>query len=138
MIDTFDNSPEDNTPPRIPQHKLHYPDDPQYLWLLLTALIGRKYYMRRPQKYHIKHRDVNFFWTTGVITTDDGVRHPEKGQFAFVALLEKLYPKTAPRSYPDSPFAKLSPPILDINLDDEAAPDVGGGEPEADDDDLPW
>jgi hypothetical protein len=138
MTGTFNNSTKDKSSPQIPQQKLHYPDDPQYLWLLLTALIGRKYYIRRPSKYHIKHRDVNFFWTTGVITTDDGIRHPEKGQFALVALLEKLYPKNTPPSYPDSPFAKVLTPILDINLDDEAAPDVGEGEPKADDDDLPW
>jgi hypothetical protein len=64
---------------------------------------------------------VNYWPSTGTITIDGEGRHPEKGEQALLALLEKRYPK--PRSKGDerqaislepSPFA----PIINLSLDD--------------------
>jgi hypothetical protein len=121
----------------FPNRQLHYPDDPQYIWLLISELIRRKCFIRRPSKYHIKHGDVNFFWTTGVITTDDGVRYPEKGQFAFVELIERLYPKTPPHSQANAAFLKPSPLIVSIDLDDEDSKEHRN-KPKPDDNEVPW
>lgn len=121
----------------IPNRQLHYPDDPQYIWLLIAELIRRKYFIRRPSKYQIKHRDVNFYFTTGAITTDDGVRHPGKGQFAFVELIEKMYPKAPQRTEGNAAFFQQPPLIVSISLDDEASKeDDNNAKP--DDDEVPW
>lgn len=137
MTDTSINPNSNEHAPSTPNRQLHYPDDPQHIWLLIAELIRRKYFIRRPSKYHIKHRDVNFFWTTGVITTDDGVRHPKKGQFAFVELIEKLYPKTPQRIESNAAFLKPSPLIISINLDDNASNEANS-EMKSGESDLPW
>ncbi len=105
---------------------LFYPDDRPEFYLLIQKMIKDKYYVMRPSKHQIKHREVNYYPSSGVITIDGGGRHPEKGSQALLALLEKLYPKrrgrdddtqtTGPELPPSSPPSSL---ILDIDLDNE-------------------
>ena len=101
---------------------LFYPNDPPELYLLISKLIDRKYYVRRPSKNHIKHRAINYYPSTGTITIDGRGRRTEKGADAFLALVENEYPKRARQNYRKraSP-AKSSPPspVLEINLDDD-------------------
>jgi hypothetical protein len=125
---------------------LFYPDDPPEFYLLIQKLIKDKYYVQRPSKHQIKHREVNYYPSSGVITIDGGGRHPEKGSQALLALLEKLYPKrrgkdddtqaTAPEPLPSSPSSSL---VLEMDLDDEDEP--GGYDHDCsqdDGDDVPW
>ncbi len=108
---------------------LFYPDDRPEFYLLIMKLIEGKYYVQRPSKHQIKHREVNYYPSSGVITIDGGGRHPEKGPQALLTLLEKRYPKrrgkddgtqaTSPEPPPSSPPSSL---ILDIDLDHEDEP----------------
>lgn len=72
---------------------LFYPDDDPDLYLLVSKLIDRKYYVRRPSKHHVKHRALNYYPSTGTITIDGGGRCAEKGSDAFLALVEREYSK---------------------------------------------
>jgi hypothetical protein len=108
---------------------LFYPDDPPEFYLLIVKLIKGKYYVTRSSKFQIKHREVNYYPSSGVITIDGAGRHSEKGPKALIALLEQKYPKrrgkgdgtTSPEHSPSSLSSSL---ILDIDLDDE---DTSGG-----------
>jgi hypothetical protein len=107
---------------------LFYPDDRPEFYLLIQKMIKDKYYVMRPSKHQIKHREVNYYPSSGIITIDGGGRHPEKGPQAFLALLEKRYPKRRGNDdgTPTSPEPPLSSPpsslILDIDLDNEDEP----------------
>lgn len=101
---------------------LFYPNDPPELYLLISNLIDRKYYVRRPSKHHIKHRALNYYPSTGTITIDGRGRRTEKGADALFALVESEYPKhhrlgSSRRARP----AKSPPPapVFEINLDDD-------------------
>jgi len=121
---------------------LFYPDDASELYLLVSKLIDRKYYVRRPSKHHIKHRALNYYPSTGTITIDGRGRFPDKGSDAFLALVEREYPKhqrqgggrrTRPKkSRPPSP-------VFELNLDDDVSA-VGRGLDGAQNNanDLPW
>ena len=126
---------------------LFYPDDdrPEF-YLLIMKLIEGKYYVRRTSKHQIKHREVNYYPSTGVITIDGSGRHPEKGPQALLALLEKRYPTSFGKGddmQATSPKPPPSPPsslILDIDLDREDEPGGGFDNDRAQDDggDVPW
>jgi hypothetical protein len=59
----------------------------------LTALIkqleNRGHWVQQCSPYHLKIGPVNYFWTTGRITTDPDLKHPGKGFEALLALLDK-------------------------------------------------
>jgi hypothetical protein len=124
---------------------LFYPDDPPEFYLLIMQLIKDKYYVTRASKHQIKHREVNYYPSSGVITIDGEGRHPEKGPQALLKLLEKRYPRrrskgddtqaTPQEPSPSSPPSSL---ILDIDLDDLDT--SGGYDPVPSDswDDAPW
>lgn len=101
---------------------LFYPDDDGYIREFIKELIERRRYVQRVSKYHLKHRDVNYFYTTGVITIDGKGRHPETGEDAFLELLDQLYPrrgrKPDPLSLRDEELQPSSL-ILNISLDDD-------------------
>lgn len=121
---------------------LFYPDDAPELYLLISKLIDRKYYVRRPSKHHIKHRALNFYPSTGTITIDGRGRHSEKGPDAFLALVEKEYPKHhrtrgSRRARPARSPAPV--PVFEINLDDDecsASRHFAGTQDRSSD--LPW
>ena len=76
---------------------------------------------RRKSRYHLKHRKVNYFPSTEVITIDGRGRHPETGPDAFLDLLDQLYPRRRPAK-PDPLSLRDEEPapsslILDISLD---------------------
>lgn len=102
---------------------LFYPDDDGYIREFIKELIERRRYVRRESKYHLKHRGVNYFYTTGVITIDGQGRYCETGKDAFLKLLDLRYPKQ-PRPKID-PFENLTlseklrtAPIFEVSLDD--------------------
>lgn len=101
---------------------LYYRDDDDFIRELIWELIRRKRYVRRESKHHIKVREVNFWPSTGTITIDGEGRHPEKGEQAFLALLEKRYPKPPREGGDDRQAISLETsslaPIFDLNLDD--------------------
>ncbi|SDT21612.1 hypothetical protein [Bradyrhizobium canariense] len=101
---------------------LFYPDDDGYVRELISELIERRRYVRRESKFHLKHREVNYFYTTRVITIDGKGRHPETGEDAFLELLEQLYPRRGRKPDPLSQRDQDAPPsslVLDISLDSE-------------------
>jgi hypothetical protein len=102
---------------------LIYPDDDPYTWELIKELIERKRFVRRESKYHLKHRKVNYFPSTEVITIDGRGRHPETGPDAFLALLDQLYPRRRPAEPDPLALRDEEPPqsslISDISLDSE-------------------
>ncbi len=106
---------------------LFYPDDPPEFYLLIMRLIKDKYYVTRASKHQIKHCEVNYYPSSGVITIDGVGRHPEKGSQALLALLAKKYPKR--RGQDDAEQASTldatSPPapVFSVDLDDLDAPD---------------
>jgi hypothetical protein len=100
---------------------LYYGDDEGFIRELIWELIRRKHYVRRESKHHIKVRQVNYWPSTGTITIDGEGPHPEKGEQALLALLDKRYPK--PRRKGEdrqaiSPEPSPSAPIFNLNLDD--------------------
>ena len=125
-----------------PRGPLFYPDDTLATYELIRELINLKYFVWRPSKYHIKHRDVNFWPSTGTITTDNVGRHPENGKEAFFALLQRMYPK-GNRARPEAPIIQdnLPPPVnvLEINLDDEISGSLPSGQERSDENhETPW
>lgn len=101
---------------------LFYPDDPPELYLIVSKLIERKYYVKRPSKHHVKHRAVNYYPSTGTITIDGKGRHAEKGADAFLALVESEYPKhpqRGDRNWASRAKATSPMPVIEINLDDD-------------------
>jgi len=46
--------------------------------------------IRRCSAWHIKFRQVNFWPHTGVVTLDDGYRHPHKGLEVFQQIVRTL------------------------------------------------
>lgn len=101
---------------------LFYPNDDPLTCELIKELIERKRYVRRPSKYHLKHREVNYYPSTKVITIDGRGRHPETGPDAFLELLDGEYPRRhGEESEAHAASEELRPSglILDINLDRE-------------------
>lgn len=107
-------------------NQLFYKDDEDFIRELIWELIRRRRYVKRPSKHHLKHRGVNYFYTTGVITIDGQGRHYETGAEAFLKLLDARYPKGPRRLAPAiNPFADMTlseklrtAPIFDVSLDD--------------------
>lgn len=100
---------------------LYHRDDEDFIRELIWKLIRQKRYVRRESKHHIKVREVNYWPSTGTITIDGEGRHPEKGEQALFALLDKRYPKLRNKSedaQPISPEPSSSAPIFNLNLDD--------------------
>lgn len=101
---------------------LFYPDDNPLICELIKELIERKRFVRRESKHHIKHRKLNYFPSTEVVTIDGTGRHPETGPDAFLELVEEMYPrrrqgKPDPLSIPEEqPQSSL---VLDIILESE-------------------
>lgn len=125
-----------------PSGPLFYPDDTPRTYELIRELIDMKLFVRRPSKYHIKHGDVNFWPSTGTITIDNVGRHPEKGKEAFIALLQRMYPKGR-RARPETTIHHddLRPPVtvLEFNLDDEITGSQSGGQERSDENnETPW
>jgi hypothetical protein len=56
----------------------------------IELLLERKYDVRRPTQFQIKVGPVNFFPTTGKVTTDPHLKHPQKGFDYFLEVLESL------------------------------------------------
>ena len=139
----MENSSDDNgSEPESESGMLYYRDDGPEFYEPIRELLTLKYYVRRPSKLHIKHRDVNFWLTTGTITIDVIGRHPEKGPQAFVALVKTMYPKRSlqdagAQAVTDEP--QPSPLVLEIDLDhsDETS-DRGHNAAQDGKDDLPW
>jgi hypothetical protein len=107
-----------------PRRPLFYPDDTPRYYELIHEMIDLKYFVSRPSKHHIKHGDVNFWPSTGTITIDGQGRYNEKGKEAFIALLQRMYPRRR-RPDPEAPTIHAAPPssaIFEISLDD-AIPD---------------
>jgi hypothetical protein len=125
-----------------PRGPLFYPDDTLATYELIRELIDLKFFVWRPSKYHIKHGDVNFWPSTGTITIDNVGRHPEKGKQAFIALLQRMYPKGR-RARPEAPINRddLRPPVtvLEINLDGEISGSLSRGQERSDESNAtPW
>lgn len=106
------------------ENPIYYSDDADFVRELIQELIRRKRYVNRPSKHHLKHRGVNYFYTTGVITIDGQGRHYEAGAEAFLKLLDTRYPKRLGPKI--NPFENLTlseklrtAPIFDVTLDDE-------------------
>ena len=59
----------------------------------IKELEKRDYKVKRCSEYHLKIGLVNYFWTTGTITTDPDIKHPEKGFDALLDLLQKITQK---------------------------------------------
>jgi hypothetical protein len=118
------------------QGPLYYPDDTPALRKLIKELTDLKYFVRRPSKYQIKHKEINFWPSTGTIAIDGVGRHPEKGRQAFLAFLKQTYPK-----HPgdlDAGDGFLQPPlVIKIDLDDEEEK-PGDDHSHNQDGDLPW
>lgn len=107
---------------------LFYPDDNPLIYELIKELIDRKRFVSRPSKFHIKHRAINYYPTTGKITIDERGGHPEAGPDAFLALVEQEYPKRSLRDVgADVRDAENHPEglVLCITLDDEDDQDSG-------------
>jgi len=139
----MENSSKDNgSKPNSGNGMLYYRDDGPEFYEPIGELLALKYYVRRPSKHHIKHREVNFWPTTGTITIDAIGRHPEKGQQAFVALVKTMYPKrrlqdAGAQAVTDEP--RPSPLVLEIDLDHSDETSDRGHDPEQDGkDDPPW
>jgi hypothetical protein len=103
---------------------LFYPDDDPLIRELIKLLIKRKRFVRREAKHHIKHGNVNYFHTTGVITIDGQGRHSETGAEAFLKLVEARYEKRLGPKI--NPFENLTlseklqtAPIFELSLDEE-------------------
>ena len=118
------------------ENPLYYSDDADFVRELIRELIRRKRHVNRPSKHHLKHRGVNYFYTTGVITIDGQGRYCETGAEAFLKLLDLRYPKKPVPKI--NPFADLTlseklrtAPISDVSLDDED--DLRHGEDHAQD-----
>lgn len=119
---------------------LFYPDDDGYVRELIKELIERRRYVRRESKYHLKHRDVNYFYTTRVITIDGKGRHPETGEDAFLELLDQLYPQRWRKPDPLSLRDEEPPPpslILNVSFDDDDDFDSCDAHKQESEDDLP-
>jgi len=84
-------------PQPILEKPLFYPDDDPLTHEVIKELIDRKRFVSRPSKFHIKHRAINYFPSTEVITIDGRGRHPKAGPDAFLALVEQEYPKRSLR-----------------------------------------
>ena len=50
----------------VGEKPLYFKDDPAFIRELIRELIRRKRYVNRESKYHLKHRKVNYFPSTGV------------------------------------------------------------------------
>lgn len=125
-------------PQPILEKPLFYPDDDPLTCEVIKELIDRKRYVTRPSKFHIKHRAINYFPSTEVITIDGRGRHPETGPDAFLVLVEQEYPKRSLRDVgAEAHDAKNRPEglVLCITLDDEDDPDSGEG---GNDNAPPW
>lgn len=125
-----------------PRGPLFYPDDTLATYELIRELINLKYFVWRPSKYHIKHRDVNFWPSTGTITIDNVGRHPENGKEAFFSLLQQMYPKDR-RASPEAQIIQdnLPPPVhvQEINLDDEVSASPPNGQERSNEiHETPW
>lgn len=138
MKNSSGNGPKPDSDNRILYHRN---DGPEF-YEPIRELLALKYYVRRPSKHHIKHREVNFWPTTGTITIDVIGRHPEKGQQAFVALIKKMYPKRRlqdPAAQPATEEPQPSPLTLEIDLDHSDETSDCGHDPAQDGKgDPPW
>ena len=74
---------------------------------LIKQLKDCGYKVQQCTPYHLKIGPVNYFWTTGRITTDPDLKHPGKGFEALLALLDK---RTAKKK-------KGTPGTINIELD---------------------
>jgi hypothetical protein len=123
------------------ENPLYYRDDEAWVHELIQELIDRRLFVRRPSKYQLKHRAVNYYPSTDVITIDGQGRHSETGAQAFLDLLEKMYPKRQ-RSGRLPPRDEEPPqPLIVVNL--ELDDDKSHGIPANDnlncsEDTLPW
>jgi hypothetical protein len=105
---------------------LYYPDDEAHVRELINEAIRRKRFIKRESKHHLKHRKVNYFPSTEVITIDgQSKRHDKTGPNAFLELLDEMYPRQWPKSPPlsSSPTRPDSPPpsslpTNEVNLKD--------------------
>lgn len=125
-----------------PRGPLYYPDDTPRTYELIRELIDLKFFVWRPSKYHIKHGDVNFWPSTGTITIDNVGRHSERGKEAFIALLQRMYPRGR-RARAEAPIIQDNRPpaitVLEINLDDEISGSLSGGHQRSDENnETPW
>lgn len=104
---------------KTPERILFYPDDPREFCEFISDLIKLKYFIRRTSKHQIKHREVNYYRSTGTITIDGIGRQPEKGPKAFLKLLEQMYPRRRPKGSdePTPPPPPTSPHPFVLNFD---------------------
>jgi hypothetical protein len=56
----------------------------------IRELTKRGYKVARPSPHHVKIGPVNYFPSTGTITSDPCYRHPEKGFDSLVRILEEV------------------------------------------------
>ena len=68
---------------------LYLPRDPGKLRKEIRELVKLGYRVQRCTAYHLKIGPVNYFWSTGKITTDPCERHNEKGFQALLDVLER-------------------------------------------------
>lgn len=115
---------------------LFHKDDEAWIWELIKELIARKYFVTRPSKNQLKHRKVNYYPSTDLITVDGEGRHSTSGPQAFLDLLEQMYPK---RNRPQSPpQADDTPtPVKEINLEQEPIITAANDNNLPDDEELP-
>lgn len=127
--------------PKTDRQRGPLPDDTPRFYELIRELIDLKYFVWRPSKHHIKHGEANFWPSTGTITIDNVGRHPEKGKQAFIALLQRMYPRHR-RPCPEAPMVHEDPQspvtVLELNLDDEIPGNPSSVQKRIDDDDTPW
>lgn len=59
----------------------------------IRLLLSRKYEVRRPSPFQIKVGPVNFFPTTGKVTTDPYTKHTQNGFDYFLEVIENQIPR---------------------------------------------
>ena len=71
------------------------PGDPPELRRQLEDLVERGFSVRRPSPWHVKVGPVNFFPTTGRVTTDPNIKHEQRGFDYFLKVINKLQRQNA-------------------------------------------
>lgn len=71
------------------------PEDTPELRRQLESLAALGFSVRRPSPWHVKVGPVNFFPTTGRVTTDPNIKHEQRGFDYFLKIIDKLRRQTA-------------------------------------------
>ena len=107
-----------------PSKQLFLQNDDEAIVALIEHLIRLKYFISRPSRWHLKIGPVNYWTSTGTITVDGVGRAEQSGIEGLLKLLSLSYPPSVTHSFKrqSRPTQLIPPPLFEINLDDESAP----------------